>query len=310
VALRQSEFQEAARAHADKLNNLIDRGSVPRLRKVYQQAVSELEGKLATALKSGSAPFSIQQHRSLLAQARTGLVQLSRSMTSKLGEETAGQQEAAARALIIDVKRLEKKATGAVVQLPIEQAARFAGVVDKRKTSLLKHHQKLMSKTASASILKIEGALAQSLVQGETGYAAVSRVVDAVGGEWWRSERIVRTESAWAYNATHVDAAKDAVKTFPDLMMRWSEQVSDVTLLPLDNRTGDDSRAMHGQLARPGGLFMMQTVPPPGLKVSLGLLGQSWDHPPNRPHDRATLTPWRPGWGWAWELVNGQRVYR
>jgi hypothetical protein len=134
-------------------------------------------------------------------------------------------------------------------------------------------------------------------------------VVALTGEQRWQAERIVRTECAWAFNATHADGIADAARELPDMMMRWTEQCDDASGAPLDDRVGVDSIALHGQLAKPGGVF---TMPPTSLvpdksgktDVPLGLVGMMWAHPPNRPNDRAVLAPWRPHWGvpgWTWD---------
>lgn len=305
------KFQEEARGHLAALSNLIDRGSIPRLRRIYRDAQVDLERKLARAVGVGAAPFTIQKHRALLAQAKQGLAELGKRLGSTLGEETARTQEVSAQRLIAEIKRLERRATGAAVQLPIEQAARLAGVLDPRKSSLLKMNKTSMARYGASIVGKIEGALAQSLVQGETGFAAIDRVTEAYDMEWWRAERIVRTEVAQSYNTAQADALRDTAQVMPDLMMRWTELVADVSLIKLDARVGDDSVAMHGQLAKPGGEFRMPSVAPPGLKISPSLLGRSWANPPNRPNDRSLVQPWRPGWRiWGWEFVGGEKVYR
>lgn len=313
-----SEFQQASVGHIKRLSNLIDRGAIPRLRKLYTESMHDLEKKLANAIGAGASPFTIQKHRTLLTQVHQGLAELGRNMGSALGQETVKTQEASARALITDIKKLEGKARGAAVQLPIEQAARFTGVIDKRKTSLLKLNKTSMAKYGASIVGKLEGALAQTLVQGESGFQAIDRVTKAYDMEWWRAERIVRTEQAWAYNATQMDAVQDTTKVFPDMMMRWCELVADETLVPFDNRVGADSVAMHGQLARPGTMFQMPLNASSIViqtrygksTVSKNLLGKSWANPPNRPNDRAALQPWRPGWGWGWELIGGAKVVR
>jgi hypothetical protein len=92
-----------------------------------------------------------------------------------------------------------------------------------------------------------------------------------------------------------------------DLMMRWTEHVDDEDGEPLDNRVGEDSIYMHGQLARPGGIFRM----PPDADVHESLLEGAWFHPPNRANDRGVLAPWRSHWGIpGWELLGGRKVWR
>lgn len=306
-----SQFRSIAKDHLAQLDSLIERGSVPALRKLYEQAVSELETKLAGMVDRGAGPFSVQQARSMLAQAKAGLVRTSINMGAALNEQSVRAQQLSVKQLISSVKKMEKETTGAAIRLPIEQASRLGGVLDKRKSSLLKLNQSSMAKYGATVVGKIEQAVAMSLLKGEAGYSVVNKVADVMGGEWWRAERIVRTETANVFNASHADAIADSAREFHDLMMRWTEYVTDVTLQPMDERVGDDSIALHGQLARPGGMFYMPPFPPrAGLKISPSLRGGSWSHPPNRPNDRSVLQPWRPGWGWGWELVGGQRVER
>lgn len=303
-------FQDSAKAHLKRLDSLIDRGSVPRLRKLYTQSADELENMLAKAIGNGAAPFTIRQHQLALAQCKQALVKLSIEMGGKLGKETAAIQNVSAQALIKDIRKLNKKYGDIDFQLPIEQASKFAGVVDKRRSSLLKLNKTSMAKYGGGVVASLEQVLARGMIQGKTGYALIGDVRKAQEMEWWKAERIIRTENAWAYNATQMDATTDAAKSFPDLMMRWVEYVADVTLAKLDTRVGDDSVAMHGQLARPGANFVMPASAPVPVKITPSLVGKVWTQPPNRPNDRAVLQPWRPGWGWGWELINGARVPR
>jgi hypothetical protein len=130
----------------------------------------------------------------------------------------------------------------------------------------------------------------------------VQRVADV---EWWRAERIVRTELAYAYSATQRDGI---AATGGGLYMRWTELVDDVSHAKLDPRVGADSVALHGQVALPGEVFRM----PPGARgVDESLASGEWEHPPNRPNDRSCIMPWRPEWPEAppgWRLVGGSKV--
>lgn len=303
-----AEFKQSSRDHIKRLATLTDKRAIPDLRRMYVTAQVELERKLAKLISSKASPFTVQQHQQLLAQCRQAQIELARSLGTALGQKTIETQTVSLNAMIKDIKRLEKAAGSGVVQIPIEQAARFTGVIDRRKTSLLAMNKKSMAKYGAGIVGNMEQALAQTLVQGETGMQAIDRVMGVADMEWWKAERIVRTEQAQAYNATQSDAIVENQKVFPDMMTRWTELVEDVTLRKLDDRVGDDSVALHGQLVKPGGMFKI----PPGSpgKISPGMLSGSWTNPPNRPNDRSILQPWRPGWGWGWELVNGAKVVR
>lgn len=298
-------YSAASESHVKRLQSLINQTSVSKLRRLYQAAQADLERKITRAIGRASSPFTILQYKALLAQVRRGQIEIARAMGTAMSKQTVLIQQAALNQIVLDVRRMEKKTSGAVVQLPIEEAARFTGVIDKRKTSLLRLNKSSMANYGSTVVKKMEQQLSMALVTGESNGDAVQRVMETADVEWWRAERIVRTEQAWAYNATQLDAVTENTSALPDMRLRWTELVDDLTGRPLDDRVAKDSIAMHGQVARPGQPFRMPFDP----SVPEGLRGKSWTHPPNRPNDRAVLQPWRPSWGVpGWEMVNSIRV--
>jgi hypothetical protein len=292
--------------HLRELEKLAEGGApLRRLKKLYRDAQTDLERKLAQSAGGTRVTFTVQQQRAFLAMVKQAQIELARNMASNLGQLSSQASRRTLQQLIRKVKRMEKKFANAVVTLPIEEAARFEGILDKNKSSLLKMHATSMSRYGTSLVRKMEQSLGQSLIRGVSIGDAIDAVMEQADIEWWQAERIVRTEQAWAYNATHAAAVEDAAKDLPDMMMRWTELVNDKTGLPLDTRVGADSIAMHGQLAPPGGLFTMPADP----DVHRSLQGQSWSHPPNRPNDRSVLQPWRPHWGIpGWILRNGRKV--
>src|SRR5262249_19093797 len=143
------------------------------------------------------------------------------------------------------------------------------------------------------------------MAQGDSTEDAIDQLPDAADREWWQGERIVRTETAWAYNAATHDSIGSLVSELPDMRLRWTELVDDSTGMPLDDRVAPDSLAMHGQVALPGMRFTMPADP----RVDDSMWGKSWLFPPNRPNDRSRVLPWRPHWGIpGWQLVGGRRV--
>lgn len=296
-------FKEASAEHIRRLDRLIDRGGAARLKKMYEQSLAELERKLAKALRGGAAKFTVQQHRTMIAQVRQGIMATAKDLGGGLSKATIETQKEALTGLIKDVRKLEKSLSGTTVVLPIEEASRFAGVIDKRRTSLMKLNKTSMARYGAGTVKAMEKQMSLSLSQGESGHAAIDRMMKTADIEWWRAERIVRTEQAWAYNATQMDGLTASAEDLPDMMLRWTELVDDGTLSPLDNRVGKDSIALHGQLVKPGDFFFMPAGPWPSLN------GKSWQHPPNRPNDRAVLQPWRPAWGaYGYYLKGGTKV--
>jgi hypothetical protein len=114
------------------------------------------------------------------------------------------------------------------------------------------------------------------------------------------AERLVRTETSRSYNQAQSDAITEIARTTPGLWKRWTELVDDWSGSPLDNKVARDSLVLHGQVARVDGHFTM----PPDQRAPAVMVGKTWAQPPNRPNDRAVLTPWMREWGipaWAWQ---------
>lgn len=306
-----AEYRKVLAESRARLDRLIDRRGAGSVKKVYEDAHADLARKLSRTL-SGS--MTELQRRSMLAQIKSGEARIAKQMSGAMAEVSRDTQEDSLRSLVRDVRRLEKKFTGAEISIPIEEASRFRGVIDQRRSSLLRSHDSSMLRYGAGLVIKMESELAMSLMTGENTSEAIDRIVNVADNEWWQGERIVRTEVAWAYNATHADGVQAARSDLPDIMMRWSEHVDDATYEPLDARVAVDSIAMHGQLALPNGKFTMPPSAPVADSkghsiVPVALVGKSWAFPPNRPNDRAVLAPWRPGWGvpgWVWR--SGRRV--
>lgn len=88
--------------------------------------------------------------------------------------------------------------------------------------------------------------------------------------------RIVRTETAYAQNASALESLEAARDTdFPDMQKK--------ILAMMDNRTYPDSIAVHGQVRELHANFRDGA-------------GREYLHPPARPNDREVVVPWRPGW--------------
>lgn len=310
------KYQDAAAEHVRRLDRLIDRGGVARLRKMYDEAQADLEKKLARAVGRGSAPFTVHQYRAMFAQIRAGQVRIAARMGDELGRVTEETQREVLSGLVRQIKRLEAAHDLDAPTLPIEEASKFAGVIDKRRTSLLSQSAKSMAKYGARVVGEIEQNLALALVSGDTTGEAIERVGKTADVEFWRAERIVRTEQSWAAHATIIDGMKESSRALGDMYLRWTELVSE-SGKPLDNRVGADSVAMHGQVALPGDEFTMPDSARSVVietrygtsRVSDDLIGQSWAHPPCRPNGRETIVPWRPGWGGkGWRVVGGSKV--
>ncbi len=295
------------------------RGVAPMLR-LIEQAHADLERKVRNLGKPGET-FTEVQRQALLAQYRAMMVQLQPRMVRTLGEASREAQIAGIRDLVKLVALGEAEFEGVVTPLPLEQAARMAGIIDKDRASLLRQHEVSIRTYGVQSIGEAETFLAQSFMQAR-GYAeTTSGLLSMVEGSRYRAERIVRTETSFAYNTAHATAIDDASELVDGLMRRWTEYVDDATGRPLDARVANDSLVLHGQVCfQPEGAtfegrstFLVGgtggfTMPPDG-RVNAKLWGKRYAHPPNRPNDRSRLVPWKPTWGVpAYMVVNGVRM--
>ena len=315
--LKLQDWQAVMADHARALDRLTGAAQMRRLKRLYDATVSDLERKLAAALHTAiAAPgdtMTALQYRVLLAQARAGVGAMARRIAGEAGDISRQAAHEAVRGLARTMTRLESKFAGAPVTLPIEQSARFWGIVDERATSAMRLHETSMARYGTALVGDMEEGLGLSLATGESGIDAVDRIVGIADDNEWQAERIVRTETAWAFSGSTADGIEEAVIDLPDLMMRWDEHVSPGGV-PYDDRVSVDSLAMHGQVARPGGMFTCPPFAPDGTPVPgegkpWGLAGKQFSFPPNRPQDRACVQPWRPHWGipgWVWD--GSQRV--
>lgn len=292
-----------------KIDRLVQARGVAPVRSIYADILRQLEG----AVDELPETYSATVRAGMLAQVRAGMVRFISQGATALDAATADAMATASRDAFQLLATMEHQFTGAVLPLPIGQIARLRGLKE-APASLLRAHQRSLSRYGAHVVTRAEEELAASLALGESTHQAMDRLDGMVDGEWYRAERIVRTEYAHAYNGEHRETYDAASEEFDgDLWSQWSEHVS-ADGSPLDDRVAVDSLAMHGQVARPGELFTQPpTSPAPDAKgrtdVPAGLVGQSWEFPPNRPNDRSVLIPWRPHWeipGWVWR--DGRRM--
>ena len=188
--------------------------------------------------------------------------------------------------------------TGVATRLPtlVPKAASAAATIDVDAATIR------MIERARASIL----AAAPAAIEAELPAARfVEETRKAITLESWEVERIARTEASRFYNAEMRDSLVALANTVPGLQMRWTEHVSDLTGLPTDHKTAPDSVVLHGQIPTSDGLFHMPSVPGAGAWA-----GDAWSCPPNRPNDRAVLTPWMQGWDVpAWQYRDGKKFH-
>lgn len=300
------EYEQALRKHRAVLDRILDRRSVVSLKRFYDRAQDALARKLSRLITTGRADtMSALQAQQLLRQVVEAQTVIAAQLAQQCQPIIREVQTEGIQLMDQTITTLEAKFTGATISLPLEEAAVFEGIIDKRAPSLIRANESSFKRYGSVLTQKIEQELALSLAIGETPIEAIERVQGAAELNWWQAERIVRTEMANAFNAAHADSIVEANRLLRDLGKRWSEYVNDVTGLPLDNRVAADSLVLHGQVTTADGVFVM----PPDERVSPKVWNKVYTHSPNRPNDRSVTMPWRAGWGIpGWQWKNGQKV--
>ena len=298
-------YRAIVRDQQRSLGKLVKSAGVTPVRKLYEQMLADLTKKLNV---TASGTFTYQQLNILIAQVKLGLARLQRDVSSAVGSGAMKIGIASARDILQNAASLEKHFTGAALPLRVMEVGQLHGLVADRTASLMRINETSMARFGVGLVRRMETEMAVSLSTGESHSTAIDRVMKTGDLEWWRAERIVRTEMAFVANSSARDANDEqAVELEGDMWSLWSEHVTDEGE-PLDDRVGVDSEAMHGQVAPPGGLFTQPPTARDGEVVQVGLVGKTWTCPPNRPNDRAALIPWRANWGvpgWRWD---GQRV--
>nr|WP_294566992.1 hypothetical protein [uncultured Rhodopila sp.] len=324
-------WRTLAAAQHRRLDRIAIRRGASEVKRLFDAAHEESLKHLRAQMKrTGGDSFSTHQARQVVVLLQHGEQQLAARMaqeTKGVAKEARGE---ALHSLVANIERLEPEFRGADVRLQIEEAARFWGhesilrrkhaEADVQRARLLaaskpvpQRIEEAFTRYSSDTIADVEKQMALSVLENETPLAAIDRVSDAIDGEWWRAERIVRTESAYAFNEGHREGIEEAATEVEGLGEFWSEYC-DEDGEPLDERVAVDSIAMTSQVAYPGGVFVMPPRAPfpdakGNMKVPNALAGESWPHPPNRPNDRSALLPFSLTWGvpgWIWK--DGRRV--
>ena len=299
-------FASVLRQHRDTLDRLLDRRSVVALKRFYDRAQDELERKLSRLVKEGRKDtMTAMQAQQLLVQVLEAQRIIAGQMASQfapiLKEGMAEGVQQVDRSLVT----LERQFTGATITLPLSEIATFEGIMEKRMPSLIAANDSSFKRYGAVVTKAIQSELSVSLALGETPIEAIDRIRSTADLNWWQSERIVRTEMAYAYNSAHADSIEVAQQDLRDLGKRWCELVSDATGLPLDSRVAPDSLVLHGQITDAKGVFVM----PPDERVSATVWNKTFRSSPNRPNDRSVTMPWRPHWGIpGWEWREGQKI--
>lgn len=301
-----SEFQKALRAHRATLDRLLDRRALLIQRRYFDKAQDQLERALTRRVPPGQkqavSPLQAQQ---LLLQVRESQMFISKRLSQLLEPVLEEAQEEGIEQTAESTDRLEFFFWGKRPAIPFDEESVKRRLVEGRSAQIKKTNEAAWLAMGAAMAVQQQRALSVSLALEETPQEAISRMRQAADEEWWRGKRIIHTEMAVSYNLAQADAITELAAHGSDWVKRWCELVDDTTGQPLDSRVGNDSIALHGQIADPGGRFVMPEDP----TVDRSFWNKAWLSSPNRPNDRSITMPVRLSWGIpSYRLINGERV--
>lgn len=299
---RRQSAEELRRAR-ERADRVLDRTVIIPVRRVYDHVAVGVHRGLtkmfagkareeATILEQNKVAAFMQKNRPHVARSLWNIFSAIARDTSVEGVRSAASV----------LGRILRSST------PLDDIALIDQIVTKRHTELNNLRQR-SADSVSKSITDSARKKIMAVPEKGTRVSDLISDVDALmDRKWALVETVVRTDTSYAYNQAQVDglAAIGAEDEFRGVRGRWTELIDDLTGVPFDDRVAADSKAMHGQVALPNGVF---TMPANAANVQHALLGKSWKHPPNRPNDRAVLTPWMPSWGIpGWSLRGGRRI--
>ena len=270
--------------HRAQLQGLVELGGVRKIRQQYEAVRAELEAELAAMRRAGTdTTFTAFHLRQILLQVRDGLRVFQGKLAGQLDDGGLAAATLAQRHTVGAIKAFERRFAGTSPVLRLEEASVFARVYRDVEPTLLHRYHRLVGNYPMATLERVRRDLALSMVKGEGVHQAVNRIV-AKGGVFdrdrYRAERIVRTEGAYAYGATGQRNLTEVAQQVPRLMKRL--------VATRDVREGEDSKQLDGQTVAWNEPFVWnKPVRGGGVEVVYYM------HPPNRPHDREVVVPWR-----------------
>lgn len=189
----------------------------------------------------------------------------------------AVMSSASAKRSVLDASKwltaLDKRYVGSVRRVRFDLAEYLAT----REGFLINHYEKSLSfwgKTTSDAMRRV---VSQDIMVGKN-WAEIAehmkKEIPAVAkAKLWMLRRVANTEVAYTYNR----AAVDFLVSQDEPGRRLYKKL----VATFDERTGDDSRVLHGQTV---------LVDQPFINVD----GRGYMHPPNRCRDREIVVAWRP----------------
>lgn len=281
------------------------RKAATQLLELLRAADVRLARKLSTYASGEAVTFTAAHAASMRAQMAV-VASFVEARLLGLTEETAlravvGSIQSTANL----IEKLEMAFKGVNTPLALRQASVMSRLANGTRSSLLAQHETSVDRYKTAMIMQMERRMMVGLLENQNVDQVVDNLVSLKGPRgrvsiraklaegkvvrlaeedieeglfvryrYW-AERIVRTETANAYEEAGLRSLYEAKNDLPDMQKK--------IMAVFDNRTAADSIAVHGQIRPLDGMFIDGA-------------GRQYLRPPARPNDRETVIPWRPEW--------------
>lgn len=299
----EKSTREAVAAHRAVADRVLDKQVVLPMKYLYAQEA----GKVSRAMRR-----AMQGKLKVSSAGRDGYHALNRALDV--------QSRRTAARLVQELVHAQRSTTGSSADALADYVGRMLGRTtaldnDAVRQKIMYAQRKALEGSQAENASRMTAGVHQRLVlrlndevqKGATVGQAITAVSEELDNQWWQVERLARTEASRAFNSGQVAGVAALSDEVPGILMRWTERVDDFTGKPMDNRVAPDSMEMHGQVVPVGGLFAMPTLH--AAWSSKLFDGKTWEHPPNRPNDRAVVLPWAVQFGTpSYKLRGGKRV--
>lgn len=302
------EYVSVMMAHLASLERLSEKRNVSALRKAHAKTLRLLLARLTALQRSRGSPSKVItgfEAQSAIALIRDFMPEMATILLKVLTSGTKDAQASGLRIIIASIEKLTKDLAKDDIALGTSQPMRFDSVLEKRDLPLSLSSTEAIQTYVVQTAEDLSRQVMLAVALGDSFGDAIQRAGEVMEGSLWKTDRIARTQSAYAFNASLYDGIADGSKDVQGLGMRWTELVSDASGQPMDSRVAADSLALHAQIADANGIFTMPEDP----RVRPTMWGETYLFPPNRPNDRSCLMPWHPTWGVpGYRYVNGRTV--
>lgn len=267
--------REVLQRQQAQLASLTDE-TVAKLAPLLDAAQRDLEAELRRHQDSAPDSFTTQDYRVALARVKA-IIQATEDRIVKGDAGVLADAGRQARDLSLghleeQIARFSEHFEGTTRTVNLSAVARTLSevLVEKFETSVRSY--------GLQGVQSIQRELAMAQLAGRFPREMADRVMTVTGfgpGERWKAERIVRTELAHSYSGAHLEGLKAANEDDPGYQK--------MLVATLDDRTGDDSKFVNGQVRDLDEPFEDNE-------------GRAYQHPPNRPNDREVEVATRPEW--------------